>query len=108
MRCRIGVQRDLGRSARMLHRTTEKGLGRILIAISAQKEIDRPACLVQGPIQVEREPLYRYRPSSRIHRLDSVPAPTLLELRQVALVPTQNRRVRQRDASIRHPDYHVS
>src|SRR5215470_14015359 len=35
MRCRIGVQRDLRRRTGVLHRTPEKGLGRIHIAISA-------------------------------------------------------------------------
>jgi hypothetical protein len=38
MRFRIGVQRDLRRLTRVLHRTPEKSFGRIHIAISAQED----------------------------------------------------------------------
>jgi hypothetical protein len=54
VRCRVGVQGDLCRFARPLHRTAEKGLGRVHIAISIEKEIDRPACFVHRPIQMPR------------------------------------------------------
>src|SRR6516165_9679402 len=71
MRRRIGVQRDLGGCAPVLHRIAEKGLRSAHIAISAQEEIHRPAGLVHGPIQVDPTAsnlyigLYRSRPFSR-------------------------------------------
>src|SRR5215472_12710773 len=52
VRCRVGVQGDLCGLARLLHRTAEKGLGRVHIPISTEKEIDRPACFVHRPIQI--------------------------------------------------------
>src|SRR6266852_8283652 len=53
MRCRIGVQSDLCRCARVLHRTAEKSLCCVHIAIAGQEEIDGPAGFVHGPIQVD-------------------------------------------------------
>src|SRR6266849_2541779 len=52
MRCRIGVQRDLRRLTRTLHRTADKSLCGVHIATAAQEEIDSPAYLVHSPIQV--------------------------------------------------------
>src|SRR5437763_4136274 len=52
MRRRIGVQRDLGGCAPIIHRIAEKGLGSVHIAASAQEEIHCLSGLVHGPIQV--------------------------------------------------------
>jgi hypothetical protein len=110
MRCRISVQRDLRRFARVLHRTAEKSLCRVNIAISAQEEIDRPAGLVHSPIQVDPSSanlnIGLVHPPRSANRT-SVSAPALLEFRQVTLDPTQNRCVRQRNATIRHHDHQV-
>ena len=51
MRRRIGVQRDLGGCAPVVHCIAEKGLGSSHIAISAEEEIDGRAGLIHGPIQ---------------------------------------------------------
>ena len=94
MRCRIGVQRDLRRLTRVLHRTPEKGLCRIHIARSAQEEIDGPAGLVHGPIQVDPASanldICLVGPPGSADR-PSVSAPALLEFRQIMLGPAQNR-----------------
>jgi len=110
MRCRIGVQRDLRRFAHVLHRTAEESLCGVYIAISAQEEIDSPAYLVHSPIQIDPVSPNLYvclvHPP-RSADWTSVSAPALLEFRQVTLHPTQNRCVRQRDASIPHHDHQV-
>ena len=56
MRCRIGVQGDLRWFACFLYRPAEKSLCRIHIAIFTQEEVDGPAGLVHGPIQVDPAP----------------------------------------------------
>src|SRR5215472_11325350 len=53
MGCCIGVQGDLRRFMRVLHRSAEKALGRIHIPLSAQKEIDRSPCLIHRPVEVD-------------------------------------------------------
>src|SRR5215469_9178469 len=111
MRCRVGVERDLGGCAPLLHRIAEKGLGSVHIAISAQEEIYRPAGLVHGPIQVDptASDLYIclvHSPGSA--NRTSIAAPALLEFRQIMLDPAENGGVRQRGASVRHNDDQIS
>src|SRR6516165_5423669 len=90
MRCRIGVQRDLGGCALVLHRIAEKGLGSGHVAISAQEEIDSPAGLIHGPIQVDPTAPNLYmglvHPPGSANRM-SIAVPALLEFRQIMLDP---------------------
>src|SRR5215469_819306 len=98
MRCRVGVERDLGGCAPVLHRIAEKGLGSVHIAISAQEEIYRPAGLVHGSIQVDPTAsdfciCLVHSPGSATRT--SIAAPSFFELRQVMLDPAQNGGMRQ-------------
>src|SRR5215471_16539672 len=97
MRSRVGVQRDLRRFAPVLHRLAKKALGRIHIALSAQEEIDGPAGLIHGPIQVHPTAPNLYiglvHPPGSPNRT-SISVPALLKFWQVMLGPAQNRGVR--------------
>src|SRR5215831_11100332 len=111
MGCCIGVQGDLRRFMRVLHRSAEKVLGRIHIPLSAQKEIVRSPCLIHRPVEVD--PMSADLYIRLIHPpgsadWPSITLPPLLEFRQVMLDPTQDGRMCERNASIHHHDHQVS
>src|SRR5579864_1849380 len=69
MRGRVSVQRDLRGHASVLHCAAQKRFGGVHVPVPAEKEIDRLARFVDGPVTgtpLVREPLYRSRPSSTI------------------------------------------
>src|SRR5271165_404963 len=80
-------------------------LSRSHITPSAQKEVDRAARFIDGPVQVD--PLAFHLDISLVHaprvtHRPGVRLPTLFKIRHVALHPTQDRRMSQQDAPLGH------
>src|SRR5260221_2869469 len=110
VRGRIGVQRDLRGHASVLHRAAQKRFGGVHVPVPAEKEIDCLACFVDGAVQVYPLSVNLYVGLVHPPRSadgSSVASPTLLELRQVALDPPENRCMRHGDAAVRHHDYQI-
>src|SRR5580700_12050112 len=80
-------------------------LSRSHITPSAQKEVDRAARFIDGPVQVD--PLAFHLDISLVHpprvtHRPGVRLPTLFKIRHVALHPTQDRRMSQQDTALGH------
>jgi hypothetical protein len=106
MRWLIAIERDLTwQPALALKRPAEKRLGSRNIALGAEQEIDGLSLLVNGAIEISPAGLdfdagLVDAPGHTSAACKAVPA--LLELRNVMLNPTHDRRVRERKATLGH------
>src|SRR5882762_7455170 len=110
VRGRIGVQRDLRGHPSVVHCAAQKRFGSVHVPVPAEKEIDCLARFVDGTVQVHPLSVNLYTGLVHPPRSadgSSVAPPTLLELRQVALDPTENRCMRHGNAAVCHHDHQI-
>src|SRR5450755_529265 len=110
VRSRIGVQRDLGGHASVLHCAAQKRFGGVHVPVPAEIEIDRFSRFVHGTVQVHPLPVNLYiglvHPPRSAHG-PSVAPPALFEFWKVALHPPQDRCMGHGDPPIRHHDHQL-
>ena len=106
MRGLIAIERNLLRQSTLAHeRPPEEGLGRRDVPFGAQQEIDSLSLFVDGTIEIGPAPFdfdvgFVDPPGATREAGEAVPA--LFELRDIALDPTHDRRVRQREPAFSH------
>ena len=99
MRGLIAIERNLLRQSTLAHeRPPEEGLGRREVPFGAQQEIDGLSLFVDGTIEIgpasfDFDVGFVDAPGATREAGEAVPA--LFELRDIALDPTHDRRVRQ-------------
>src|ERR1700730_17940034 len=105
MRARVCIEGNEPRLSVSVHRLLKETFGCSDIPFRREQEIHCATLLIDGTIEVCPAALHLYiclitTPRSA-HRT-SVPAPALLEFRDVPLHPAQNRRVGQLDPALAH------
>src|SRR5215207_9428335 len=101
----VSVERDPLRGAMPLYRSRKETLSCCNISTLAQQEVDREPLPIDSAVEVTPSPKYsdvRFVHPPRSADRSSVAAPTFLELRDIALNPSENSRMRDVDAALGH------
>lgn len=108
---RISIQRDLSRNSLLHHGLTQKHLRGVHVTIPAQEEIDRPPRLIDRsiplhPFAFDGDVGFVHPPKSSDGARVTFPA--LLKLGGIMMDPSQDRRVRQANAALRHHGHQIA